>query len=118
MAATAWTITQSDLVDGVIPNFQAIDSANGNKFANNGKIRLRFRGAVSATGQATVVAQTKCNHGTLHNVVTPASALDTTAEEIEIGPFPIDRFNDANSDVNVTYSGTVTGITCSVVRDA
>lgn len=118
MPATAWTIQKIDQVDGVVPTAQAIDSANGNKFLNrSGKIRLRFNGATSATGTATVNQQKPNQDGQVRNVVTPANGLDAATKFVELGPFN-DRYNDGDGYVQVSYTGTVTNVTCSVIEDA
>jgi len=117
MPATAWTVQKSNLGNGLLPTNQAIDSVNGNKFKNNGKTRVRFKGAAAATGTVTIDSAKACSQGFDHNPVSLANALDTAAEELEFGPFPQERFNDSNGEVTVTYTGTVTGITANVIED-
>ena len=118
MPATAWTVEKSTVVAGLSPTLQAIDSANGNKFRQGGaKVRLRFNGAAAATGQVTIARQKLCSLGSTHNAQTASNALDATTKFREFGPFDL-SFEDTNGDVQITYSGTVTGITVSVIQDA
>src|SRR5262245_14248398 len=118
MASTAFTVQQASLVSGTLPTAQAIDSTNGNNFANNGKVRIRFNGAASATGTVTLIKSQKCSDGFSHNAVSLANALDTTTEFLEFGPFPPDKWNDPSGLIQITYAGTVTGITANVIQDA
>ncbi len=116
MAETAWTV--QDLTQtGIAPTKQAIDVTNSNKFANNGRVRLHFYGAASAVGTVTVKGQVACEQGVVHDKVTAANALDATTKELELGPFDMRHFNDSTGNVIVQFTGVMTGVTCSVIRE-
>lgn len=117
MPETEWTVEQS-LLGGFAATRQDIDSANGNKFANDGRVRLHFYGNTGATGQVVINSLLVCNYGYDHNPTTDANDLDATTKEQELGPFPTTRFNDAAGYCTVSYTGTVTGIQVAVTRDA
>lgn len=117
MAETEWTVEKA-LYAGFAATKQSIDSANGNKFANNGRVRLRFIGNTGATGQVVIDSKVVCNYGYDHNPTTTASVLDATTKDLELGPFPTSRFNDTAGYCYVSYTGTVTGITVQVTDDS
>lgn len=84
-------------------------SSNGDKYLNTGREVVMFQNTSSQAAAASVVtvtAQTPDNFGgaaSLHNItitVPTSSQYGLTA----IGPFPPSVFNDANGNVNLTYS--------------
>jgi hypothetical protein len=90
-------------------------SGGGDKFSNNGHCLLEVvngGGApISVTiddpGSSTPPGATAFNPDVVVAVPAGASRI--------IGPFPPFRFNDANGDVNVAYSGVGT-VTVRVIR--
>ena len=85
-------------------------AGGGDQFANTGKAMLHVKnGASSKT--VTVDSQTPCSQGVDHDAVVAIPA----GEERMIGPFPKARFDDANGDVQITYSA-VTSVTVAVVE--
>lgn len=89
---------------GVTPTFAAATSG-GDQFANDGRTFIEVKSS-GAPCTVTVASQQACSQGSTHNdTITVASAGDKM-----IGPFDTNRFNDANGNVQVTYSA-VTNIT-------
>lgn len=79
-------------------------------FVNDGRIFIYlFAGATQAI--ATVDSVKPCDQGVDHNVVVTVPATEYRM----IGPFPTDRFNDANGKVKITYDN-VTTITVAAIR--
>lgn len=132
--ATEWVISRGygkfygiPLDTGTSTDFQAIDTTEGNKFQNDGNVRLLFLGASGATGQVHVRTHKQCNYfgggsdnsAYEHDMVTTANALDSSSKEVVVGPIPPNIFNqgDYASMAWVTYSGTMTGVTCAVVSE-
>jgi len=105
----ALSVQAASLV-GLTPSFGAA-AAGGDSFANTGKEFLHVKNGHSGSQTVTVNSQTPCNYGSDHDV---AVAVPAGGERI-IGPFPKDRFNDANGLAQLTYSG-VTLLTIAVVR--
>jgi hypothetical protein len=117
MGATRLT-PQTVALNGVLPTYNAIDATNGNCVANKGGIRLLFMGNPSATtGVVTIAGQGLCEYGIAHSEVTVSGQLDAAAKFLFLGPFNMNRHNDANDDIQITYSGTTTGITVAVLKD-
>lgn len=95
---------------GLTPTFTAA-AAGGDTFTNDGNMYLRVKNAHTAAQTVTVKAQKTCNHGTVHDAVVSVA----TGGESVIGPFPIDRFNNPNGVITVTY-GSVTALTVAVIQ--
>lgn len=100
------------------------DTTNGNKFKNNGKVRIHIIGATGATGTVKAVAARPCNYDDggghanfKHDMVTAANALDAATKEVVLGPFPPSRFNQGDGEVEIQYTGTVTNIKIAVVEE-
>jgi hypothetical protein len=108
---TTYTPVNPDLT-GAAPNLVAVSSSD--TFPNNGKRILHVKNASGSSINVTVDDP---------GSVSPANATafnpdDTVAvpagAERYIGPFPVERFNDANGNVNVAYSAT-TSVTAEVI---
>jgi hypothetical protein len=100
---------------GVAPNLVAV--ASSDNFQNNGKALLHVKNASGGSINVTITdvgSISPANAATfLPNVIV---AVPPGAERY-IGPFPPNRFNDANGFVTVGYSATAT-ITAEVIDAA
>lgn len=94
---------------GVAPAFAAATSG-GDNFPGNGTCYLFVKNASASSMTATVNSIAPCSYGFDHDLVTTVGAGAT----VQIGPFPASRYNDANGNVNITYSA-VTSVTVAVV---
>ncbi len=83
---------------------QAASAAD--KFQNDGKTMLLVDGGAAPTGLVTV-ASTPCSHGRSNEDVTQSPAALT---QYLMGPFPPGQYNDANGDVNIATTVSVTNI--------
>lgn len=95
---------------GLSPVFVAADVA-GDEFLNSGRVVLYVKNGDTLEKTVTVDSQTPCNQGFDHDVVVTVPA----SEERIIGPFPKNRFDDANGKVQVSYSD-VTSVTVAVIE--
>lgn len=126
MAYTAWTVERATLSSNLAikPTNQALDltspgfgSGNGNRFVNSGRTRLIVHGNTGATGQIRLKSPSLCNQAGTHHLDSTANDLDTTTEHLVWGPWPTTRMNNAAGEIEVEYSGTLTGVTVNVVED-
>lgn len=79
--------------------------ATGDKFPNDGRTLLQVKNGSASPITVTVAAYAACSHGTKHDAVVSIPAGATH----QIGPFPVDRFNDpVTGQVSVTYSAVAT----------
>jgi hypothetical protein len=85
-------------------------SGGGDKFANSGHEQLEV--VVGATPTNLTVVSVACSHGRTKDAVFALSANTTYL----LGPFPTALFNDANGNVNLSWS-SVTTITVGVHRE-
>lgn len=91
---------------GSVVTFTAA-AGGGDEFANDGKTFFEVNNGGGAPITVTIVAESPCNQGTLHDVV--GSVTNGTVKKF--GPFDRQRFNDATTGrVGVTYSA-VTSVT-------
>lgn len=95
---------------GTLPTFTAAGAA-GDAFQNDGEVYLHVKNGSAAPVTVTATATRNCSHGFPHNAVVSVAA----SGEAQIGPFPVDRFNNNNGKVSVTYSA-VTTVTVAAVR--
>jgi hypothetical protein len=94
----AITVQNITLNTSLTPTFAAAAEL-GDYFANTGKIFLYLKNANVAARVITVNSQVNCNQGFDHNVTIN---LPATSEEL-CGPFDINRFNDTDNRVQITY---------------
>lgn len=94
---------------GITPSLVSVESAD--EFVNSGRDFIHIKNTGT---EATVIvnSQTACNQGTDHD---ETITIPATSGEKFIGPFPKDRFNDANGKVQLTYGGGGT-LTIGIVR--
>jgi hypothetical protein len=88
-----------------ITSLLAAATAN-DKFQNDGKTFLLIRGGTAPTGLVTVASE-PCSHGRSNEDLTQSPAADT---EYLMGPFPPGQYNDANGDVNIATTTSITDI--------
>jgi hypothetical protein len=67
-----------------------VGASGGDKFLNNGRVKIRLTNTSGAQIDVTFVAQKACSDGTVHSVVVAVPA--TTGIRV-LGPLPTDRFN-------------------------
>lgn len=101
---------QKVVVTGLTPSYAAA-AAGGDQFANSGKAMIHAKNASAGSLTVTVNSQTNCSQGFDHD----AAVAIPAGQERMIGPFPKGRFDDANGNVQITYSG-VTSLTVAVVE--
>lgn len=104
----ALTVQQIALT-GLDAAVAAAAGAAGDTFINNGRTFIKVTDTGTTAPVVTIASRVTCSRGSTHNVaVTVASGTERF-----IGPFPMDRFNDADGKVSVTYSA-VTDVTVEV----
>lgn len=119
MAKTVITVRASSrtaLLDLTTPAWDVINVADGMEFVNTGREFIEAVNTTATPYVITVVGQTACELGVLHNVVT-ASITNAMTGRIIIGPFSPSYYNDANNKVQLTIAGTAAaGTTLAVVK--
>jgi hypothetical protein len=98
------------VLGGLTPTYGAA-AAGGDEFVNSGREFIHIKNAHTSPHGVIVNSQAACNQGADHDV----SVEVTNGEDRMIGPFPKNRFDDANGKVQITYSG-VTAVTIAVIR--
>jgi hypothetical protein len=101
---------QKVVLAGLEPSYGAA-AAGGDEFVNSGRSFIHVKNGGGSSIDVTVDSQTPCSQGYDHNAVVAVPA----AGERMIGPFPKDRFNDANGKAQITYSG-VTSVTIAAIE--
>jgi hypothetical protein len=109
----ATLVPQELSLAGVTPTLNAVSASD--KFRNNGRVYLRVTnnsgGSINVTvddpNSTTPPSATAFNPDVVVAVPNAASRV--------IGPFPPHRFNDANGEVTVNFSGT-TSVTAELVQ--
>lgn len=92
----------------------AVDNVNGNSFVNTGKEIINVTATSAAsTVTVTVPAQKACSFGVSNAVHDYTMTLSATDNKM-LGPFPPERFNDANGLCTVNFSGG--GVTWANVK--
>lgn len=91
----------------------AVDSGNGNQVANLAEnVILFFQNSAAngaSTATVTITAQTTTQNIPGYGPVTKSNITQTLGggSTYYIGPLPAQAFNDANGNVQITYSGAV-----------
>lgn len=106
---------------GAVVTFAAA-AAGGDSFPNSGYVRVRVRNTTAGAKGVNFEGQGTDNFG-----ITSATAFDELVSipaavggipgEKTIGPFPQNRFNDANGRVQMAYPNDETGMSVAVVAD-
>lgn len=84
----------------------ATAAGGGDEFSNDGDTIVHVKNGSGGDITVTIASQIACNQGSTHNT----AVVVTAGEERFIGPFPVDRYNDSDGMVQLTYSG-VTSLT-------
>jgi hypothetical protein len=103
---------------GVNHTFTAA-STGGDSFTNDGKTVVLFANTNASSRTLTIAANTITKQG-IGAVAIPSTTISlpnstTNGGVCMAGPFPVDRFNDSNGRVNLSYDA-VTGLTVAVVK--
>ena len=101
---------QIAVLAGLLPVYGAA-TVGGDEFVNSGREVIHVKNGHSGSQTVTANSQAACSQGYDHDAVVAIPA----GEERIIGPFPKARFDDANSKVQLTYTG-VTLLTIAVIR--
>jgi hypothetical protein len=104
---------ESPSLAGLIPTFRTA-AGGGDSFDNNGKQIVEFVNGSGAPITVTFDAPNPDNFQIIDNSHDVAVAIAAGGRRI-FGPFPINRFNDVNGRVQMTYSG-VTSLTFAVIN--
>lgn len=99
----------------------AAASAGGDQFANSGVEYFQILNS-HATAPRTVTFDSPqaCDFGLSANaahdraIVVPGVS-GAPANRVVVGPFPVERFNDANGNIQVTYSDSGADLTLAVM---
>lgn len=100
-------------------NYTLASASTGDEFNNDGKTFLVFLNGNASSRTLTIAANdaTKPGFGT---IATPDTAVTipgsgTNGGRCVVGPFPQDRFNDADGHVNYTLDDA-TGMTVAAIK--
>lgn len=91
-------------------------AAGGDSFPNSGNVYFRVNNGSGASINVTFDAPNADNFGVINDAHDVVVAVAAGAQKT-IGPFPPERFNDANGRVQVTYSSATT-VTVAAVASA
>lgn len=102
---------QTVLTSGLQPTYVGA-SAGGDTFANSDERNyLHIKNASASAVNVTINSITPCNHGFDHDIVVSIPA----GGERMIGTFAVNRFNNDQGVVSITYSA-VASVTVAVIR--
>lgn len=99
-------ITSSGLDPTLVPA-----ASGGDEFPNDGRTFFIVNNGGASQITVTFVGQGYCSHGFQHDLEVTVD----TGEELNVGPFSRQRFNDENGRVQVSYSD-VTSVLVGAVR--
>lgn len=95
-------------------------ASGGDQFANDGTVTFQILNShATAARTVTFDSPQSCDFGLSANaahdraVVVPGVS-SAPANRVVIGPFPVTRYNDANGNVQVTYSDSAADLTVAV----
>jgi hypothetical protein len=96
-------------------------AAAGDSYQNSGYAKVRVRNTTAGAKRVNVEGQGVDNFGLSGNfsdleVSIPAAAGGIPGEKT-MGPFPQNRFNDANGRVQLTYPDNETGMSVAITSD-
>lgn len=95
---------------GLAPSYVAA-SATGDSFPNDGRTVLLVKNGDTVAHTVTIISAKTCNQGFQHNLTVSVAAGAT----MMIGPFPVERFNNEQGQVQVNYDA-VTSVTVAAVK--
>jgi hypothetical protein len=90
-------------------------NAGGDSFANDGNTFLNVKNG--SGGDITVTVNSQVTNPCPGQAAADIAVVITAGEERIIGPFNQQAFNNANGQVELTYSG-VTSLTVAVIKGA
>lgn len=91
---------QQIAVTGLEAAAAASAAVAGDEFVNNGKTFIKVTDTGTTAPVVTIASRVACSRGSTHNIAVTVQS----GEARYIGPFPMDRFNDSNGKVGITYS--------------
>jgi hypothetical protein len=94
------TLTVQQVTTAGLERTTTAAGATGDEFVNDGKTILVVEDTGTTAPTVTIDSQVECDQGFDHD----ASISVESGETRYIGPFPINRWNDENGKVQVTYS--------------
>ena len=112
MPATELTVQQIVLESNGLEPVYAPANADGHFFTNDGRTFLHVKNSNAQTRTITIDSVEPCSQGFDHDVTATIAA--TTGDHM-LGPFPVQRFNDVNGRVNITFSA-VEGLTIAAIK--
>lgn len=99
--------------DGVADtSAEAVDNANGNDFANDGKTVMVVENG--SGGSLTVTLSLPAGPKTANEAITKTLAV-ADGKEAHFGPFQLSLYNQSNGRVNVDWS-TGTSVTAAIIQ--
>lgn len=104
---------QRIVLTGLNPTYAAA-AGGGDNFLNDGRTVIHVKNGGAGPITVTADGANPDQWGVTGNDHDAAVSVPNAGERI-IGPFRRDRFNDANSKVNLAYSG-VTSVTIAVLQ--
>lgn len=90
-------------------------AGGGDQFANSGNERVLIKNGSGSPITVTFDSPATCNFGAAAAAAHDIAVVVAAGAETLAGPFAVDRFNDGNGNVQISYSG-VTSLTVAVVR--
>jgi len=94
-------------ITGIAAAFTACNT-DGEQFINDGKTFLEFKNTSGGALTVLINSQVPCEEGYDHDITI---TVPLTTGDMRVAPLPINRFNDANGYVQMTYPGGVTNLT-------
>lgn len=100
-------------------NYTGASASTGDKFNNDGRTFLLFVNGNASSRTLTIAANDADKPG-FGTIVTPDTVVTlpgsgTNSGRAIVGPFPPDRFNDSNGQVNYTLDDA-TGMTVAAIK--
>lgn len=111
------TLTRQDITEAGLEASYASAASGGDQVANDGRTVLHVKNAGGAARTVTVTAQDSSESvpgfGTMTRADIAVAVPD--AGDRFIGPLPLEAFNDAAGNIQISYSA-VTGVTIAALR--
>lgn len=91
---------QSITTAGLTPVAGVAAGATGDTVPNNGRTYIEIEDTGTTAPTVTIASQVDCDQGHTHDitVAVPSGGIK------KIGPFPMNRFNNDDQQIEVTYS--------------
>lgn len=114
MTATQLTVTTTAAAGVVLPAGTAVDSGNGNLFVNTGREIMIVSNINAATVNVTITTNGVYAVGAVQYAIADLVGTVANGTSKVFGPFDKVLFNDANANVDVSWSSG-TNVTASVI---